>query len=229
MKYVFSLFFLLILFIPASYAGTWLDNFENTKMDAWELINATEEHVSYWSNNGVFTVQSSPKQVFPAGWIAGEEEHKNYELTCKFRVVEPLQRFMSVGILFHVDWLKHTLYVVELVPAWKVAVLVKVVEGRSRVLAQLNYEYKMGTWDTFTASIDPKGRIHFRMGLGNNRIFRDVDPLLQGKFGVTVTDAKVEFDDVMAVGDNIEDGGPALLVNSQRTLSVLWGSLKTYE
>ena len=216
----------LIVAISPAWAGTWLDDFENDSLAAWSMVNSNEKEVSWWTDKGVFVAQSEPNQGAPAGWLSGEERWSNYELTCKFRIVEARKRFMTIGVLYHVQWDNRMLYVLEIIPIWNVAVLTKVLPNKSENIGQLNIIPKLGIWDTFTLSSDKEGRIHFRVGLGNNLIVGDPEPITHGKFGVTIRGVKAEFDDIQVVGDSVDDGGPALAIRENPMISTTWGDIK---
>ena len=218
-----------ILLAQSAIAGMWLDDFENDKTGAWSVVNTLEDEAVWKNERGVAVGETFEPHKFPTGWIAGDVNWQDYEMSCRIKVLDGSRKLMSVGVMVYMQWRIRSFYVIELVPERQMLYFIKVARARDGfgTLSRMEIVELIvpDTWYTFKVKIIGDGE--FEYGIEDEvAIAKDLRPLTQGRIGMTVSAGKAAFDDMTVSGTTIVDGGPALDVESVGKLTTTWANIK---
>ena len=217
-------FISMMLFAPLAFSGVWIDDFSGGKIDEWEVVNAVKGEVIWQIDDGEAVGSTLAPHRFPTALVAGEVGWNNYTMSCDVKVIEPHEKHMSVGIVFHLDWAIRTFYVFEFVDSRDEASLTKITRNGGRTLGRIPFRLKVGKWYKFKVSIDEDGVIECSVD-GDFIVVEDNDPIPNGKVGFAIGAVRARFDNLKVEGDSIQDGGPAP-VRAGSNVVVYWGDLK---
>ena len=216
-----------ILLAQSAVAGMWIDDFEDGSNDAWTVVNTLEDEAVWGTERGVAVGETFDPHRFPTGWVAGDVNWQDYEMTCRIQVLDGSRKLMSVGVMVYVQWRIRTFYVIELIPADQMLYFIKVARDGSGTLSRIEFAEPINADQWYTFKVKILGNGEFEYGIEDEvAIVKDVRPLTQGRIGMTVSAGQAEFDDVTVTGESIQDGGPALRVKSTGSIATMWAEIK---
>ncbi len=224
----------LLLFASFSYAGTWVENFDDGNYDGWKLvIGSLPQRATVNVVNGElvfrdFNIPSSGTE----DWLVLEasRDWSDYIIELRFKFTEEIDPdFTSRGMIvtYHdtfdgvPEGGPNTLFAAALtggeVMGW-VAIDGKFIGIKSGV-----FQFSPGTW--YHMKILVEGT-HSEIFIdGQQVVAYDVEGFTKGGVGIGAPNVVTHFDDIRISGASVPDGG-ATAVRARGKLATLWAVLK---
>ncbi len=230
MHYLNCCLLVLCLLAGFSYAGTWIENFDDGNTDGWRLVLGSEKHAEATVVNSElvfrqFNIGST------GGWLVLEASRNwsNYTLEMRFKFTEDVGPNDPKGaIITYNDTFDG---IPEGGPNCPFLFLRP--DGLVRGMLAINgaWFFPVTTQFPFSSGVWYQLRIlvqgsHYELFIDGQHILTyDDDTFTSGGVGIGARDVVVHFDDVRITGDSVPDGG-SVAVEVAGKLATVWAALK---
>ncbi|MBM3240378.1 T9SS type A sorting domain-containing protein [Candidatus Poribacteria bacterium] len=214
-----SLLMLALMVSLPTWAGTYVENFDDGNFDGWEIFDAGKPGSQWTVEDGVLTCRR--EIIWMSDLLFGEEDWRNYTIECDSRILEPLDETYGMALDLRVtypegDESKTNDVTCLASRSDKMATIWPWINGEfpdqktSSDFPSSDFDCELGRWYRL------KGVAHedtFEFYLDGRLVASYTDDRIKtGRVGVMAAGASVlQFDNIIITGDDVPDNTDSLV------------------